>query len=110
MKKQVISKDEIGLNIVILSNEAYGFSVKGISRCHADDTYDKDLGIRIANTRAWIKYYDKLSKFLESSINDVTELKELLDSFITADLAEKAHADSKLEELKAEYAEIVDTI
>ena len=64
MKKQVISNDEQKLNIVILTNEALNFSVKGISKCHADDEYDKDLGIKLANTRAWIKYYTKLGKLL----------------------------------------------
>lgn len=110
MKKQIISKDEIGLNIVILSNEEIGFVVKGFSKCHPDDTYNRDLGIKIANTKAWIKYYEKLKKVIAENTKDAVELKGLLETWIENDNAQIAHADLKLKELKAEYAEIVDEI
>lgn len=62
MNKKVITNDEAKINIVILRNEKYGIEVKGISKCHPDDTYDKDLGLYLANSRAWIKYYKMLNK------------------------------------------------
>lgn len=62
MRKQVISNDDAKVNVVILSNESLGIVAKGVARCHAEDNYDKELGINLANTRAWLQYYDKLGK------------------------------------------------
>ena len=110
MKKQVISNDEQKLNIVILTNEAFNFSVKGISKCHADDEYDKDLGIKLANTRAWIKYYTKLGKLLEEDLEFGLDLAKYWQDY-TVELQKQVHtAEIKLKELQAEYTELVDKI
>ena len=108
MKKQVISNDEQKLNIVILTNEAFNFSVKGISKCHADDEYDKDLGIKLANTRAWIKYYTKLGKLLGQDLNCALDLSKFWQDYCVVLQQQQYNAGAKLKELQAEYAEIID--
>ncbi len=110
MKKQVISNDEKKVNIVILTNEAYNISVKGIARCHEDDNYDKELGIKLANTRAWIKYYTKLSKMLGEDLDFGLDLAKFWQEY-TVELQKEIHTvDTKLKELQAEYTELVDKI
>jgi hypothetical protein len=108
MKKQVISNDEQKLNIVILTNEAFNFSVKGISKCHADDEYDKDLGIKLANTRAWIKYYTKLGKLLGQDLDCALDLSKFWQEYCVELQQQQYNAGAKLKELQAEYAEIID--
>ena len=108
MKKQVISNDEQKLNIVILTNEAFNFSVKGISKCHADDEYDKDLGIKLANTRAWIKYYTKLGKLLGQDLGCALDLSKFWQDYCVELQQQQYNAGAKLKELQAEYAEIID--
>ena len=108
MKKQVISNDEQKLNIVILTNEAFNFSVKGISKCHADDEYDKDLGIKLANTRAWIKYYTKLGKLLGQDLDCALDLSKFWQDYCVKLQQQQYNAGAKLKELQAEYAEIID--
>lgn len=110
MKKQVISNDEKKVNIVILTNEALNISVKGIARCHEDDTYDKELGIKLANTRAWIKYYTKLGKLLEEDLEFGLDLAKYWQEY-AVELQKQVHtAEAKLKELQAEYTELVDKI
>lgn len=110
MKKQVISNDEKKVNVVILTNEALSISVKGIARCHEDDTYDKELGIKLANTRAWIKYYTKLGKLLEEDLEFGLDLAKYWQEY-TVELQKQVHtAETKLKELQAEYTELVDKI
>lgn len=110
MKKQVISNDEHKINIVILTNEAFNFSVKGISKCHADDEYDKDLGIKLANTRAWIKYYTKLGKIIGENLDAALDLSKFWEDYCVDLQQQQYNANAKLKELQAEYAEIVDKI
>lgn len=108
MKKQVISNDEQKLNIVILTNEAFNFTVKGVSKCHADDEYDKDLGIKLANTRAWIKYYTKLGKLLGKDLDCALDLSKFWQEYCVELQQQQYNAGAKLKELQAEYAEIID--
>lgn len=110
MEKQIISKDEERLNIVILKNEEYGIVVKGIARCHADDEYDKEKGIQLANTRAWIKYYKKLGKDISDNIDlSLRVLKYWEDRSVKLQ-QEQHNADSKLKELEVEYTKMIGTI
>lgn len=62
MRKQIYSNDEKKVNVVVLSNGKEGILVKGISKCSDEDTYDRETGIKLANSRAWLKYYDQVRK------------------------------------------------
>lgn len=110
MRKQIISKDEDKLNIVILSNEDLGIVAKGIARCHAEDEYNKEFGISLANTRAWLKYYEKLAKVTESELGWATEIRQVWESEISRLTATKKLADTKFAEIKEEYDKMIGTI
>lgn len=110
MRKQIISKDEEKLNIVILSNEDLGIIVKGIARCHAEDKYDKEFGISLANTRAWLKYYEKLSKSTVKKLQWAEEIRKIYEEEISRLTTTKKLADTKLIEIKEEYNKMIETI
>lgn len=110
MRKQIISKDEEKLNIVILSNEDLGIVAKGIARCHAEDEYNKEFGISLANTRAWLKYYEKLSKNSVKELEWAKEISHYWEDRVARLVATKKLADTKLDEIKTEYDKIMKTI
>jgi hypothetical protein len=110
MRKQIISKDEDKLNIVILSNEDLGIVAKGIARCHAEDEYDKEFGISLANTRAWLKYYEKLAKSATKELQWAEEIRKFWEEDISRLTATKKLADTKFAEIKEEYDKMIGTI
>lgn len=107
MKKQIISNDEQKLNIVILRNDSEEICVKGISKCHPDDVYDKEKGIQIANTKAWIKYYEALAKVNKKLIGFHTDMLEWYQGRVNEDKAVYEMAMSKLPALKEELNKAV---
>ena len=110
MRKQIISKDEEKLNIVILNNEDLHIVAKGVARCHEDDTYDKDFGLKLANTRAWLKYYEKLSKANAVELEWAKEILSFWEEQIKRLTVTAKVADTKYAEIKAEYDKMIETI
>lgn len=110
MRKQIISKDEEKLNIVILSNEDLGIVAKGVARCHAEDEYNKEFGISLANTRAWLKYYKKLAKNSTKNLELIREIKSIWEDKVAHLTATKKLADTKFAEIKEEYDKMMETI
>lgn len=110
MRKQVISKDEEKLNIVILSNDELHIVAKGIARCHGEDIYDKEFGIQLANTRAWLKYYEKLAKESLTELEWANEIKSIWEEKIARLTATQHVANAKYAEIKKEYDKMIETI
>lgn len=110
MRKQVINKDEEKMNIVILSNDDEGILVKGVSRCHEEDTYNKDFGLKLANTRAWLKYYKKLGKTNDLKLEYANEILSYWQEHIKQLTITKKVAEQKYTEIKAEYDEMMETV
>lgn len=110
MRKQVISNDEARVNIVILSNESLDIIAKGVSKCHADDEYNKELGISIANTRAWIKYYEKLGAVAKRNLPWAEEMKEWYTAKVDKYNQMQELADAKVKEITAEYEKMIEGI
>lgn len=110
MRKQIISKDEEKLNIVILSNEDLGIIAKGVARCHDEDEYNKEFGISLANTRAWLKYYEKLSKSTIKELQWAEEIRKFWEENVSRLTATKKLADSKFAEIKEEYDKMMGTV
>lgn len=110
MHKQIISNDEAKINIVILKNDALDIVAKGISKCHADDEYDKELGISIANTRAWLKYYEQLRKYTSNSLEWEDKVLEYHTKKCEKLRSTKERAEQKIEEITAEYEKLVQGI
>ena len=110
MEKQIISKDDEKLNIVILYNKDLGIMAKGIARCHAEDEYNKEFGISLANTRAWLKYYKKLAKATESELGWAIEIRKAWEDEITRLTTTKKLANTKFAKIKEEYDKMIGTI
>lgn len=107
MKKQIISNDDKKVNIVILKNDSLGISVKGISKCHPEDIYDRDKGIKIANTKAWIKYYQTLIKVEKRELDFHNEILEWQKGIIEESQHIMERAENKIPELQAELEKIM---
>lgn len=110
MRKQVFVNEDKRTTVVVLNNEANGILVRGKSICHETDTFNAELGLEIANTRAWIKYYEALGKICEEDIDAMTDImacwmEEAMKTKRTRDLAAK-----KLAEIKIEYEKIMEEI
>lgn len=110
MRKQIISNAEQKMNIVILSDEATNIIAKGISRCHDGDEYNEELGIRIANTRAWLKYYEKLAKYNQRRINNLQEYAAIIDARMAQADYTINLANVRAEQIKKEYEELLKNV
>lgn len=109
MDKQIIVKENEKMVIVILRG-AQGIEVKGISRCHEDDTFDSELGTKLAYNRAIIKYYDKLSKLAKHCIDHDTDWAAFWAEKARKSVALKEMADKRLAETKEAYNQLIETI
>lgn len=107
MKKQIISKDEEKLNIVILRNDSMDICVKGISKCHPEDEYDREKGIHIANTKAWIKYYDALYKNAKHNMEFHQEMADWYKEKLDQDNAVCEMAQTKIPSLREELIKVI---
>lgn len=107
MYKQVINDDKAKVNVVVLKNEALDIVAKGIARCHEEDTYDKELGLNLANTKAWLQYYNKLSKNTSKELEYAYEIVDYWQKEIVH-LAQVQHtADAKARIIKEELDNIM---
>ena len=107
MYKQVINDDKAKVNVVVLKNEALGIIAKGISRCHEEDTYDKELGINLANTKAWLQYYDKLGKETSKELDYAHEILEYWQNEILRLTKVQHIADAKSKIIQEELDNIM---
>lgn len=110
MEKQIINNEQEKLNIVILKNNHYGILAKGISRCHPDDEYNAEVGEKIANSRAWIKYYAKLRKLLDTELEYAEDLKEVFAKEVENIKESRQNAVDKYNEIVADYNETLKTL
>lgn len=110
MRKQIITKSEDKLNIVILSNDAEGIMAKGIARCHAEDDYNEEFGIQLANTRAWLKYYDKIAKIAKDELDWAEEMVKFWSDEVASRKKLLDNAETKGKEIADEYDKMMKTI
>lgn len=110
MKKQIINNAEERLNIVILKNDNYGIIAKGISRCHPDDDYNEEVGQHIANSRAWLKYYEKLQKYTTNELEWVEDTAQHYAERVNQLKEVRQNAVDKYNEIIADYNETLKTL
>ena len=55
--------------VVVLKDHWGDTLAKGMARCSDDDTFNKDAGLKLANARAWDKYFDNAIKECKRYIN-----------------------------------------
>lgn len=110
MRKQVITRSEDKVNIVILANDAERIQVKGISRCHDEDTYNEEFGIQLANTRAWLKYYEAIEKRAGEELDWEEEMVKWHQDEIARITKMKENAQVKRAEIQEEYDKMLETV
>ena len=110
MKKQVIRNDEHKLNIVILIDKENDIKVKGIAKCHEEDEYNPELGATLANTKAWLKYYEKLELKQETEVAYAEEITQLWQEHLEKVKSNLERTKTKNKEIEAEYEKIIETL
>lgn len=61
--------NEIDKICVVVLKDHWGDTLaKGIARCSEDDTFNREKGLKLANARAWKKYFDNTVKTCESDV------------------------------------------
>ena len=110
MYKQVINDSKAKVNVVVLKNEALDIVAKGIARCHEEDTYNEELGINLANTKAWLQYYNKLSKNTDKELAYAYEIVEYWQKEISRLVSVKHTADAKARVIQEELDNIMKDI
>lgn len=110
MRKQIFTNAEKRIAVVVLTNEANGICVRGKAICHETDTWNEELGISIANTRAWDKYYQKLSKAAEDDLKFANIIVAKWTDEVNRLTYIKDLADRKQAEIKTEYEKIMKEI
>ena len=75
-----------------------------------EDTFDKDKGLSLANTRAWINYYKSQNAFLNRQLkaiqNNVNYYKKQLEGKTTLSKS----IQQKLADLEKDYEEIISVL
>lgn len=106
MEKKVIVNEEKGVCVVLyyVKNEWETFLVgKGVARCHASDTFDPELGEKIANNRALRQYYSNLLNREKNSLTRCDKNIIYLSNRKMQLQESIMRAESKIAELKDEY-------
>lgn len=62
IKKYTHTDPEKKISVVVIKDIWNNTIAKGIAKCSPDDTYSEEAGLRLANARAWLKYYKKAQK------------------------------------------------
>lgn len=68
MKKFEYINETDKICVVVLKDHWGDTLAKGIARCSEDDTFDREAGLKLANARAWKKYFDNTIKTCEGDI------------------------------------------
>lgn len=108
MKKFEYVSESSKTCVVVLKDHWGNTLAKGMSRCSEDDTFSKEAGLKLANARAWKKYFDNTIKHCESDIKrcevcaeywnqEIDKTKRNLDVVKT----KQAALEKELEELLA---------
>lgn len=79
----------------IFAEEPISFVVKAKAKCSPEDTFNKETGIRIAESRAHMKALDKASKYVEGVLSKLSlitsDLKQDYNKFSSAFNKEVSH-------------------
>ena len=110
MNKKIYIDEQNKSVVVVLFNNQYKITAKGRAICHETDNFDKEIGIKLANNRAWKSYYNKLFKYMKEDIDwadrmiayhtkNKKEYSEIID-----------HSKKKLAEIEKEQEELLATL
>lgn len=110
MEKRVIVNENKKTVVVLLINEYRQISAKGIARCSAEDTFDKDKGLSLANTRAWLNYYKRQDAFLDKYIKLCLENINNYKKYISDKTEMSKIIKSKIATLEKDYKELINIL
>lgn len=95
--KEVESKyfidEQNGVTVCVISGYTYllgeyeEFKVKGISRCHEDDTYDETRGCRLAESRAKLKMFKLAEKRADKIYKELSKMASEMGAIKSANIA-----------------------
>lgn len=107
MNKKIYIDEQHKSVVVVLYNNQYKITAKGRAICHETDTFDKEIGIKLANNRAWKSYYNKLFKYMK----DYTDWADSMIAYHTRNKEEYNkiidHSRVKLAEIEKEQEELL---
>ena len=107
MEKKVIKQDTT--TIVILKDLSCfpAIVVKGIAKCDPRDTFDAEVGEKVANAKAWIKYYKKLIGRTTSKLKGIASLEEDIVTAKNELNQTMDYASDKLAKIEFELEELI---
>lgn len=110
MDKKVYINEEAKIVVVVLRNDEHDIIVRGKSKCHDDDTFDKELGIKLATTRAWINYYTKLRNVAKKDLDLFKDMEEYYSKRAEDTNKLIDVATSKYNEIYNDYIKTIETL
>lgn len=98
---------EEGKTCVVVLKDNWGDTVaKGIARCSETDTFNREAGLKLANARAWSKYFEgaikDCNRYIDGAKNCIANWQKDLEKEeynLSILLSKKADLDKETEEL-----------
>ena len=103
--------DEAKKVCVVVLKDNCGFTVaKGMSRCSEDDTFNREAGLKLANARAWKKYFDNAISDCERYIVGARNAMAFWEKDIAKETQNLAILESKRADLEKETEELLSNL
>ena len=110
MEKKVFVNAEKRTAVVVLYNREFDITARGKAVCCEQDTFNEELGTKLANTRAWKDYYTKLAKYADKEVTWYKEYIAKEQAWLEKSEQLKEVAEKKFAELDKECQDILATI
>lgn len=103
--------DEAKKVCVVVLKDNYGITVaRGMSRCSEDDTFNKEAGLKLANARAWKKYFDGAIKECERYISGAKNCIAHWEKDLARETQNLEILESKRADLEKEIEELLGSL
>ena len=96
--------------VVVLKNHWGDTIAKGIARCSEDDTFNATAGLKLANARAWKKYFDNAIKECERYIAGAKNCIAHWEKDLAKETQNLEILESKRADLEKETEELLSTL
>lgn len=96
--------------VVVLKDHWKDTVAKGIARCSEDDAFDKEAGLKLANARAWAKYFDNAIKDCNHTITRTKKYLEHWEKDLDLSLNNLAILTGKRADLEKEIEELLSNL
>jgi hypothetical protein len=96
--------------VVVLKDHWGNTVAKGMARCSNDDTFNATAGLKLANARAWKKYFDSAIKECERYIRGAKNCIAHWEKDLAKEEQNLAILTSKKNDLEKETEELLSTL